>query len=154
MVKFEVIQSGSSIRRRLLFVALVPLIAVLPFAIRSAARDVNTLTDERESAQIAANFVEGAEVANAIRVEWSSAVDLTALSTNDFDAESSPRFGFFEQNVMTATVDRFEASTARTDELLAQSSQSSEAFAGRDDVLRRIETGRIIPAELDLSTGT
>ncbi len=142
--------SGGSIRRRLLFVALVPVIAVLPLAVLGAVEDANTLLQARRSANTAENFVEGAEITNALRVEWLTAIDLTAITSNDFDTASSQAFEEFANSVLVDTEQRLDAAIGNTGELIENTSLSMAPFEGRKQALARVEESRIFPAELDL----
>ncbi len=141
-------QKGS-IRGRLLLVALVPLLAILPLGIRSAGQDVSTFNQARQSVREAALFSEGARITQAVRAEWLATLDVTALSSNDL-AGASPAVMARANVVAEDTAQAFSAATARTDALLADSGLSTSAFDGRESLLSRIEAQSVLPAELDL----
>ncbi len=141
-------QTGS-IRGRLLIVALVPLLAILPLGIRSAVQDLSTWNQARDSVGEAALFSEGASITQAVRAEWLAALDVTAFSSNDFVSDSA-MVGDRAMAVAEETERAFAQAIAETDALLEGFSQPSTALEGRTTLLARIEAERVIPAEIDL----
>ena len=138
-----------SIRGRLLIVALVPLLAILPLGIRSAVQDLSTWNQARDSVREAALFSEGASITQAVRAEWLAALDVAAFSSNDFVGDSA----MVEDRAMPVAEETervFAEAIEQTDALLEGFSQPSTALEGRATLLDHIEAERVIPAELDL----
>ena len=123
-----------SIRGRLLIVALVPLLAILPLGIRSAVQDFSTWNQARDSVREAALFSEGASITQAVRAEWLAALDVAAISSNDFVGDSA----MVEDRAMPVAEETervFAEAIEQTDALLEGFSQPSTALEGRATLL-------------------
>ena len=127
-----------SIRSRLLLVALVPVLVILPLGIRGAFQDISTWNQARSSVDAAERFSDGAPLTQAIRAEWLAAIDQSAPTSNDFSNESE---AFMERSdaIAEQTATAFSEAVATTDAAIEQLSQRSAAI-GQSDRSSRART--------------
>ena len=138
---------GGSIRGRLVLVALVPILAILPLGVRSAFDDLTLWNETREAEAAASRLSDGAFLEQRVRIEWLSTLDLIAVTSDDMADSTVIDGGLVE--IADQARRSFDQAVGDTTQTLETESITAGVFDGRDELLEQVAAGRAQPGEVD-----
>lgn len=145
-VTMDVRLGQGSIRGKLVLVALVPIIAILPLGVRSAVDDLAVWNQTSESVQEAARLSDGVAVAQVVRTEWLTTLDLAAVAANDSAAQPMAE-------IAAEARSDFDQAVQATNDMLDDQNVTSTVFDGREHLHQQLLAGTILPPEIDRTYG-
>lgn len=130
---------GGSIRGRLVLVALVPILAILPLGVRSAFDDLTLWNETREAEAAASRLSDGAFLEQRVRIEWLSTLDLIAVTSDDMADSTVIDGGLVE--IADQARRSFDQAVGDTTQTLETESITAGVFDGRDELLEQVAAG-------------